>query len=59
MSDGGVADGPVLVVGTRKGAFTLTAEDASRRRWRLSEPMFLGHIIQHAVLDPRDDHVDR
>jgi photosystem II stability/assembly factor-like uncharacterized protein len=48
-----VADGPVLVVGTRKGAFTLAA-DAGRQSWRLSDPMFLGHIIQHAVLDPRD-----
>ena len=48
-----MADGPVLVVGTRKGAFTL-AGDAARRTWELSDPMFLGHIIQHAVLDPRD-----
>jgi photosystem II stability/assembly factor-like uncharacterized protein len=45
----------VLVIGTRKGVFTL-AGDAARRSWQLSEPMFLGHIIQHAVLDPRDRH---
>ena len=42
-----------LLVGTRKGAFFLTA-DRSRKSWRLSAPMFLGHIIHHIVLDPRD-----
>jgi photosystem II stability/assembly factor-like uncharacterized protein len=43
---------PTLLVGTRKGLFLL--ESADRATWSLSEPMFLGHIIQHAVLDPRD-----
>ncbi len=44
---------PVLLVGTRKGAFVLTG-DPARRRWQLSAPHFLGHIVNHAVLDPRD-----
>ena len=43
----------ILLIGTRKGAFTLRS-DASRRTWKLSAPMFLGHIVHHMVLDPRD-----
>src|SRR5881409_1124222 len=43
----------ILLVGTRKGAFTVRG-DRSRRTWKLSEPQFLGHIVHHAVLDPRD-----
>ena len=43
----------VLLVGTRKGVFTVTG-DASREKWTLSDPMFLGHIAQHVVLDPRE-----
>lgn len=42
-----------LLIGTRKGAFILRG-DRSRRAWKLSTPMFLGHIIHHLVLDPRD-----
>jgi hypothetical protein len=42
-----------LMVGTRKGAWTLTS-DADRGEWSCSDPMFLGHIIQHVVADPRD-----
>jgi photosystem II stability/assembly factor-like uncharacterized protein len=42
-----------LLIGTRKGAFTLKS-DASRWTWTLSAPMFLGHIIHHVVGDPRD-----
>ena len=45
--------GPVLLVGTRKGAWVLRA-DADRSSWSVEGPMFLGHIVQHAVLDPRD-----
>src|SRR5438094_7909563 len=48
------ATGPVaLLVGTRKGAF-IVRSDRSRRTWKLSDPLFLGHIIHHLVLDPRD-----
>lgn len=42
-----------LLIGTRKGAFTLKS-DATRKNWKLSEPVFLGHIVHHWVLDPRD-----
>ena len=48
-----MANGPVLLIGTRKGAWMLTG-DAQRGTWRETEPMFLGHIVHHAVLDPRD-----
>ncbi len=48
------ATSPVsLLIGTRKGAFMLRGNQ-SRRAWRLSGPLFLGHIIHHMVLDPRD-----
>jgi hypothetical protein len=43
----------LLLVATRKGAFVLRA-DSGRRRFRLEGPHFLGHIVHHAVLDPRD-----
>src|SRR5438093_11522943 len=42
-----------LLVGTRKGAFIVRG-DRSRRTWKLSDPLFLGHIIHHLALDPRD-----
>ncbi len=42
-----------LLIGTRKGAFILRG-DRTRRTWKLSAPMFLGHIVHHLVLDPRD-----
>ncbi|MFN8036343.1 MAG: glycosyl hydrolase [Acidimicrobiia bacterium] len=45
--------GPVLLVGTRKGVFVASG-DAQRQRWTVSDPMFLGHVAQHVVLDPRD-----
>src|SRR5436190_3892738 len=48
-----LGDGPVLLVGTRKGAWVVSA-DAARRSWRADGPMFLGQIAQHMVLDPRD-----
>lgn len=48
------AKGPLaLLVSTRKGAFVLKTEGA-RRVWALSGPMFLGHIVHHMMLDPRD-----
>jgi photosystem II stability/assembly factor-like uncharacterized protein len=43
--------GHTLIVSTRKGIFFLQPD---RDAWRLSDPVFLGHIINHAVLDPRD-----
>jgi len=51
---GGAAKGPVAVfVATRKGLSVLRA-DRTRRTWKLSGPSFLGHVVHHAVLDPRD-----
>ncbi len=41
-----------LLIGTRKGLWTLTSSD--RSSWTCDGPTYLGHIIQHAVLDPRD-----
>lgn len=43
----------ILMVGTRKGAFIYTA-DTARKRWSLDGPHFLGQIVNHMVLDPRD-----
>jgi len=48
-----MSSGPVLLIGTRKGAWLLTG-DAQRGAWTETEPMFLGHIVHHAVVDPRD-----
>lgn len=45
-----------LLIATRKGAFILRA-DTARRSWKLSEPLFLGHLIHHVVQDPRDTRV--
>ena len=46
-------DSPRLLIGTRKGGFFLQG-DRSRRSWKMSKPLFLGHIVYHIVLDPRD-----
>ncbi len=43
----------VLLLATRKGAW-LYHGDAARGSWRSDGPHFLGHIISHVVLDPRD-----
>jgi photosystem II stability/assembly factor-like uncharacterized protein len=45
--------GVVVLVGTRKGAW-LYHGDPARRTWRVNGPHFLGHIVNHVVLDPRD-----
>lgn len=42
-----------LLVATRKGAW-LYHGDAERKTWRVDGPHFLGHVISHLVLDPRD-----
>lgn len=44
-----------LLIGTRKGAFTLTS-DPVRSTWNLEGPLYLGHIIHHYMCDPRDDN---
>ena len=43
----------LVLVATRKGAWLLHG-DAMRKTWRVDGPHFLGHIINHLVLDPRD-----
>jgi hypothetical protein len=48
----GTKGGVVLLVATRKGVWLLHA-DAARRAWRADGPHFLGHIVNHVVLDPR------
>jgi len=42
-----------LLIATRKGLWQLTA-DTTRRKWRLTGPHFLGHVVHHCVADPRD-----
>jgi photosystem II stability/assembly factor-like uncharacterized protein len=43
----------VILVATRKGAW-LFHGDPARKTWRMDGPHFLGHIINHLILDPRD-----
>ena len=43
----------VVLVATRKGAWFFHG-DAARGAWRVDGPHFLGHIVHHMVLDPRD-----
>ena len=45
--------GVVVLVATRKGAW-LYHGDPGRKTWRVNGPHFLGHIVHHMVLDPRD-----
>lgn len=42
-----------LLIGTRKGAWILRS-DAARGTWSVEGPLFLGQIINHFVVDPRD-----
>ena len=42
-----------ILVGTRKGAFILFA-DKARKKWSMDGPHFLGQIVNHLVLDPRN-----
>jgi len=46
-------DGLTLLVGTKKGVFFLQG-DGEREAFVLNGPAFLGHIVQHAIVDPRD-----
>lgn len=43
----------LLLVATRKGAWIFHG-DAGRKNWRADGPHFLGQIVNHLVLDPRD-----
>jgi photosystem II stability/assembly factor-like uncharacterized protein len=42
-----------LFVGTRKGAFVFRG-GGGRGAWQLEGPHFLGNIVNHLVMDPRD-----
>jgi hypothetical protein len=42
-----------LLIATRKGAFFLRG-GKNRGKWKLSDPIFLGHMVHHIVQDPRD-----
>jgi len=48
-----MAMGNLLMVATRKGAWIYRG-DAGRKNWQVDGPHFLGQIIHHLVLDPRD-----
>ncbi len=41
-----------VLIATRKGLWTLTG-DVARNGWRITGPQFLGHIVHHAIADPR------
>jgi photosystem II stability/assembly factor-like uncharacterized protein len=45
--------GTLLLIATRKGAWIFHG-DAARKTWRADGPHFLGQIVNHLVLDPRD-----
>jgi hypothetical protein len=47
----------MVLVGTRKGAFTFTAADASRRGFKMGGPHHFGHLVYHLVQDPREPKV--
>ena len=42
-----------LFVATKKGLWILRGAP-ERRSWGIEGPIFLGHIVNHVVLDPRD-----
>ena len=42
-----------IFVSTKKGAFILTA-DHNRKKWSVSQPILLGNLVHHMLLDPRD-----
>ncbi|MGE5138834.1 MAG: hypothetical protein ACM3JD_05170 [Rudaea sp.] len=42
-----------LLIGTRKGAFILRG-DKSRRSWKMADGLFIGAVVHHMLLDPRD-----
>src|SRR5260221_4162205 len=48
-----MTDAIQLLIGTRKGAW-IYRSDPDRKSWRVQGPIFLGSIVNHLVLDPRD-----
>jgi photosystem II stability/assembly factor-like uncharacterized protein len=47
------AQGTIVLVATRKGAW-LYRGDRGRKNWQADGPHFLGQIINHLAIDPRD-----
>ncbi len=45
-----------LLVATRKGAFFFDS-DLKRKAWSLTGPQYLGHIVHHVMLDPRNPKI--
>ena len=43
-----------LLIATRKGLWTLTSDARAPRVEARAGPQFLGHIVHHAIADPRD-----
>src|SRR5215471_19270125 len=46
-------DTVALLIATKKGGFILSS-DNKRRKWNIKGPIFLGNIVHHIMLDPRD-----
>ena len=44
-----------LLIGTRKGAWLLRSDD-HRKNWKTTGPISLGNIVNHIVVDHRDQH---
>src|ERR1700730_8829580 len=42
-----------LLIATRKGLWQMTT-DCTRRKWPVTGPPLLGHVVPHCVADPRD-----
>jgi len=53
ISTAAASGGVALLVATRKGAFIFKT-DKARSAWKISGPMFFGHVVSHMLLDPRD-----
>ena len=49
-----VKSGVAVMIGTKKGVWFLRS-DAKRKSWKTEGPHFLGHIVHHVVMDPRDN----
>src|SRR5262245_66481736 len=49
-------DTVALLIATKKGGFILSS-DNKRRRWDIKGPIFLGNIVHHMALDPREGRV--
>lgn len=48
-----MSDPVTLLIGTRKGAWILRSLD--RHKWDIEGPIMLGNIVNHFVMDPRDN----